>query len=102
MDRNKELLNTKQAAEILGVSVSTIRRWCDNGTLTCYRIGNSRYRKFERSVVEKLKAQFYGENSIVKKQRKINRQLSQKIFQPNHIRLIISCTNIGGVKLIIL
>ena len=65
MDRNKELLNTKQAAEILGVSVSTIRRWCDNGTLTCYRIGNSRYRKFERSVVEKLKAQFYGENSIV-------------------------------------
>lgn len=65
MDRNKELLNTKQAAEILGVSVSTIRRWCDNGTLTCYRIGNSGYRKFERSVVEELKVQFYGENSIV-------------------------------------
>lgn len=65
MDRNKELLNTKQAAEILGVSVSTIRRWCDNGTLTCYRIGNSGYRKFERSVVEELKAQFYGTSSNV-------------------------------------
>lgn len=65
MDRNKELLNTKQAAEILGVSVSTIRRWCDNGTLTCYRIGNSGYRKFERSVVEELKTQFYGTSSNV-------------------------------------
>lgn len=65
MDRNKELLNTKQAAEILGVSVSTIRRWCDNGMLNCYRIGNSGYRKFERSVVEELKAQFYGTSSNV-------------------------------------
>lgn len=60
MDRNKELLNTKETAELLGVSTSTVRRWADDGTLPCYRVGSSGYRKFERKVVETLNEQFYG------------------------------------------
>ena len=60
MDRNNKLLNIKEAAEILGVSVSTVRRWSDDGTLECYRVGNAGYRKFERSKIEQLKTQFYG------------------------------------------
>lgn len=67
MNRNKELLNTKQAAEFLGVSTSTIRRWSDNGLLNCYRVGSSGYRKFERSDIEKLKEKFYGSDKYVSK-----------------------------------
>lgn len=61
MDGNIELLNTKEAADLLGVSVSTIRRWSDSGVLKCFRVGQSKYRKFERAVVEQLKTEYYGE-----------------------------------------
>ena len=64
MTRNNDLLNTKETAELLGVSVSTIRRWCDSGVLKCFRVGQSKYRKFERSVVEKLKKEFYAKIAI--------------------------------------
>ena len=64
MDRNKTLISIKDAAEMLGVSVSTVRRWSDDGTLECYRIGSAGYRKYELSKVEYLKRQYYG-GSIV-------------------------------------
>ena len=60
MDRNKNLLSTKETAEMLGVSPSTVRRWSDDGTLPCYRIGTSGYRKFDKDVVASLIEQFYG------------------------------------------
>ncbi|MGN0487869.1 MAG: DNA (cytosine-5-)-methyltransferase [Ruminococcus sp.] len=60
MDRNKQLITPKQAADILGVSVSTIRRWTNDGTLKCYRVGKSGYRKFDKLVVKQLKDEFYG------------------------------------------
>lgn len=64
MDRNKSLINIKEAAEILGVSVSTVRRWSDDGILQCYRVGNAGYRKFEIAAVEQLKIQFYGSQNV--------------------------------------
>lgn len=60
MDRNKNLLNTKETAEMLGVSPSTVRRWSDDGILQCYRVGTSGYRKFDKEVVASLIEQFYG------------------------------------------
>lgn len=67
MDRNNKLLNINETAKILGVSVSTVRRWSDNGTLECFRIGNAGYRKFDAEKVEQLKTQFYGETSVSEK-----------------------------------
>ena len=46
MVSNKAFLTTKDAADLLGVSVSTIRRWTDEGTISCVRIGKSQYRKY--------------------------------------------------------
>ena len=63
MNRNKELLNTKETADLLGVSTSTIRRWSDNGTLPCYRIGESKYRKFDYNTIMKVKSEYYGETT---------------------------------------
>lgn len=64
MDRNKKLISVKEAAEILGVSISTVRRWSDDGTLECYRVGNAGYRKFDISKVEQLKKVFYGTPNV--------------------------------------
>ena len=65
MVRNKELINTKKTSEMLGVSTSTIRRWSNDGILPCYRVGESKYRKFELSQIMTLKEKFYGvENPI--------------------------------------
>lgn len=64
MDRNKDLLNTKEAADLLGISVSTVRRWCDKGILPCYRVGQSKYRKFDRSAIEIVKTKYYGKNTF--------------------------------------
>ncbi len=35
----RAVLNQKQAAQFLGVSVDTIRRRTNDGTLDCYRLG---------------------------------------------------------------
>lgn len=84
MNRSKELLNTKETAELLGVSTSTIRRWSDNGTLSCYRIGTSRYRKFERKVVETLKEEFYGTIDDVSKEKETKKIITTNIPAESH------------------
>lgn len=63
MASNKELLSIRETADSLGVSVSTIRRWSEEGILDCFRVGKAGYRKYEREKVEELKRQFYGETS---------------------------------------
>lgn len=65
MDRNIELISITEAAKLLGVSVSTVRRWSDNGDLPCYRVGQSKYRRFDRVVIEKLKDEYYGEKNLI-------------------------------------
>lgn len=89
MNRNKNLLTTKETAELLGVSVSTIRRWCNNGILPCYRVGQSRYRKFERSVIEKMMNEFYGKkfnsNHNLKQKKIITKNISAKSHPAHYL-----------------
>ena len=87
MDRSKALLNTKETAELLGVSTSTIRRWSDDGTLACFRVGASGYRKFDKNVVESLNEQFYGtvqHVSETKETNKIENVISGNISAQSH------------------
>ena len=44
-----ELLNIKQAAAVLNVSEVSLRRWTNEGTLPCVRVGKRRERRFRRS-----------------------------------------------------
>jgi len=43
------LLDIKQAAEFLQVSVTSLRRWTNAGQLPCLRVGNRRERRFRRA-----------------------------------------------------
>ena len=58
MVSNNDLISTQKAADILAVSASTVRRGAEDGTLQCFRVGNSKYRKFEYSKVIELKEKF--------------------------------------------
>lgn len=49
------LLTVKQAAEFLGVSESTLRRWADEGRVPHRRMPGSRYRRFEREDIERFR-----------------------------------------------
>jgi excisionase family DNA binding protein len=44
-----ELLDIKQAAELLNVSETSLRRWTNAGQLACLRVGRKRERRFRRS-----------------------------------------------------
>ncbi|MFL2074866.1 DNA methyltransferase [Leuconostoc mesenteroides] len=55
----KQLIGVKQAAEILQVSVNTVRRLADAGKLQCIKIKSTGYRKFNKSEVENFKYKFY-------------------------------------------
>lgn len=46
--KQSELLNTRQAAELLNVSEISIRRWTKSGRLPCMRVGARRERRFNQ------------------------------------------------------
>lgn len=48
------LLTTAEAAELLGVGLSSVKRWADDGTLPCVRTPGG-HRRFWRSAVEALR-----------------------------------------------
>ena len=50
----EDLLDIKQAAQILQVSEISLRRWTDAGRLPCMRIGGRRERRFRRSDLEQF------------------------------------------------
>jgi transcriptional repressor of dcmA and dcmR len=53
-----ELLDIKQAAALLHVTETTLRRWTNSGRLACLRIGSRRERRFRRAdLVALLEAQ---------------------------------------------
>jgi excisionase family DNA binding protein len=55
MDDTRDLITTGTAAELLGVSPQTVRRWADSGDLPSVRTpGNQR--RFRRAAVEALLA----------------------------------------------
>ncbi len=37
--RTKKLLTTKEAARILHINENMLRKWCDQGILTAFRVG---------------------------------------------------------------
>lgn len=49
----KELLTSRQAAALLGVSPTSIKRWSDEGLLACVKTAGQ-HRRFEREVVERF------------------------------------------------
>ncbi len=46
---NEELLDIKQAAALLNVTETSLRRWTDAGRLACLRVGAKRERRFRRA-----------------------------------------------------
>jgi excisionase family DNA binding protein len=49
MPERDELLDIKQAAELLNVSETSLRRWTNAGQLACLRVGRKRERRFRRA-----------------------------------------------------
>lgn len=47
--KDEQLLNMKQAARMLNVSVVSLRRWTNAGKLACLRVGPKRERRFRRA-----------------------------------------------------
>ena len=45
----EELLDIKQAAALLNVTETSLRRWTDAGRLACLRVGAKRERRFRRA-----------------------------------------------------
>lgn len=77
---DRKLLTTKEVAVTLDVSESTIRRWADSGYLPCYRVGQSRYRKFNLDDIEKIKYEIYS-NTIFPNKKVTNKNI--KIIKKN-------------------
>ena len=50
----EQLLSVQEAAEFLGVSESTVRRYISNGQLQAYRLGNERLIRIKWQDLEKL------------------------------------------------
>ena len=59
----KEWLRLGEAADALGVSLNTLRRWTDSGRLTCYRSPGG-HRRYRRSHVEALLSLQYGAQGV--------------------------------------
>ena len=53
-DGKEPLLTVSEAANYLNVSKMTVRRWTNNGTLACLRIGLRKERRFLESELQKL------------------------------------------------
>jgi excisionase family DNA binding protein len=49
MDEHEDLLDIKQAAKVLNVTETSLRRWTNAGHLACVRVGAKRERRFRRS-----------------------------------------------------
>jgi len=52
-DRGDELLSPGEAARLLGVDTSTLRRWAEAGKITA-RVTEGGHRRFRRADVEAL------------------------------------------------
>ena len=59
-------LNSKEVSEILGVNVSTLKRWTDNGTIGCYKTAGG-HRKFTMQNVR----DYYKVNKTALKDSKV-------------------------------
>lgn len=55
----KNYITIKEAAEILGVSTMTLRRWDKNGKLKAPRYCFNNYRIYNRKKIENLRKKLY-------------------------------------------
>src|SRR5882672_8850781 len=49
MSDRDQMLDIRQAAELLNVSETSLRRWTNAGQLACLRVGRKRERRFRRA-----------------------------------------------------
>lgn len=49
---SEPLLTGRQVASLLHVHINTVRRWGNNGTLKCYRIGTRGDHRFTKAGVK--------------------------------------------------
>lgn len=61
MSNIKELISTKNAAEILEVSDMTVKRWADKGLIPCIRSGVGQYRRFKKESIMEFKEKYFNE-----------------------------------------
>lgn len=59
--RRKELFSVQEAAEFLGLSVSTIRRYIRDGRLPAYRVAGERLLRVRRDDLKALLSPVFGE-----------------------------------------
>ncbi len=59
--RRKELFSVQEAAEFLGLSMSTIRRYIHDGRLPAYRVAGERLLRIRRGDLEALLSSVFGE-----------------------------------------
>jgi len=57
MDKTKKLLTLEEAAQYLGASKISLRRWTNEGRLACHRIGARRERRFDIQMLNDFIAQ---------------------------------------------
>ena len=57
MDKPKKLLTLEEAAQYLGASKISLRRWTNEGRLDCHRIGPRRERRFDIQMLDDFIAQ---------------------------------------------
>ena len=71
-------LNSKEVSDILGVNISTLKRWTDNGTIDCHKTAGG-HRKFTMQNVR----DYYKKNKKASKSDAINlRNIEhKKIFE---------------------
>ena len=51
---NNNLMTTRAVADLLGVGVSSVKRWTDEGKLTCVRTAGG-HRRFETTEVDRFR-----------------------------------------------
>ena len=62
-EMRKVLFSVQEAAEFLGVSESTIRRYISDGRLLAYRLGEQRLIRIKRQDLEKLLSPINARNN---------------------------------------
>jgi len=53
MPKNPKLIKIREAAELLGVNIETLRRWDRDGTLKAIRIGKRGHRMYDKEEILK-------------------------------------------------
>jgi excisionase family DNA binding protein len=81
-----ELVSVRAAAKALGVHENTIRNWESSGVLHAVRLPSSRFRRFERDEVDRIKQSMHrSESTSAKPDGRLARVL--RLLQENETRL---------------